>query len=239
MTTTLIIPGLNSSGPAHWQSWFEEHIPGTLRVIQSDFSKPDLAAWAQRIRRDITRTPGRLVLVGHSFGALAAAQASADHSNRIAGALLVAPADPDRFGVADRLPQNALPFPAVVVGSTNDPWMSLDRAAYWADTWGADFVNLGAAGHINVESGFGPWPEGVSLLQRLIRGAALRWPSPSRHVRLHRGRYARASQLRQLRFSHVNEEHDVEQRAARLLQTRGWHVMPPAADAAAGKLLHQ
>lgn len=239
MTTTLIIPGLHSSGPAHWQSWFEEHIPGTLRVIQSDFSKPDLSAWSQRIRRDITRTPGKLILVGHSFGALAAAQASADYSDRIAGALLVAPADPDRFAVSELLPQHALPFPAVVVGSTNDPWMSLDRAAYWADTWGADLVNLGAAGHINVESGFGPWPEGLSLLQRLIRGAPLRWPSTSRRVRLLQRRHATASQLRERRAVHVAEDIHAVQRAATLLQTRGWQLLPPASGAGVIRSMRQ
>lgn len=239
MTTTLIIPGLHSSGPAHWQSWFEEHIPGTIRVIQSDFSKPDLAAWTQRIRRDITRTPGKLILAGHSFGALAAAQASADHSDRIAGALLVAPADPERFGIAELLPQHPLPFPAVVVGSTNDPWMSLDRAAYWADTWGADFVNLGAAGHINVDSGFGPWPEGLSLLQRLIRGAPLRWPSASHRVRLLRRSHSTAAQLRERRSARVADENQAVQRAATLLQTRGWHVVPPAAAASVTRAVHQ
>lgn len=239
MTTTLIIPGLYSSGPAHWQSWFEEHIPGTLRVIQSDFAKPDLAVWAQRIRRDITRTPGKLVLVAHSFGALAATQAAADHSDRIAGALLVAPADPERFGISDLLPQQTLPFPAVVVGSTNDPWMNLDRAAYWADTWGADLVNLGAAGHINAESGFGPWPEGLSLLQRLVRGAPLRWPSASRRVRLLHRSHATASQFRARHSAHGAHDIYAVQRAAALLQTRGWHVVPPAGSASVIRAVHQ
>lgn len=231
MTTTLIIPGLNSSGPAHWQSWLEDHIPGTLRVIQSDFSKPDLAAWAQRLRRDITRTPGKLVLVAHSFGALAAAQAATDHADRIAGALLVAPADPDRFGVAELLPQHALPFPAVVVASTNDPWMSLERAAHWADTWGADFVNLGAAGHINVDSGFGPWPEGLALWQRLIRGVPLRAPSLSRRVRRLEHRRAQPLILHRRREAHTRDDAPIEQHAANLLRARGWQVEPPSLGA--------
>ena len=174
MTTTLIVPGLNSSGPDHWQSWFEAHIPGTVRVIQTDWNKADLPEWAARVRRDITRTPGRLLIVAHSFGAFAAVQAAHDHAGRIAGALLVAPADPKKFGVEDLLPQVPLPFPSVVVGSANDPWMSLERSAYWADLWGSDFVSLGNAGHINVESGFGPWPDGLSLYARLRRAAEAR-----------------------------------------------------------------
>ena len=169
MTTTLIVPGLHSSGPAHWQTWFEEELPGTVRVIQSDWSSADLPSWSGRIRKDLVRTPGQHIIVAHSFGVLASVHAAARDQNRIAGALLVAPADPEKFGVANDIPADSLPFPAVVVASTNDPWMPLWKAAEWADRWGADFVNLGEAGHINAEAGFGPWPEGLALLERLRR----------------------------------------------------------------------
>jgi predicted alpha/beta hydrolase family esterase len=172
MTTTLIVPGLHSSGPAHWQTWFEAHIPGSVRVIQRDWDKPDLPEWASRVRREINRIPGRIFIVAHSFGALAAVQASHDHSSRIGGAMLVAPADPEKFGIADYLPSVPLVFRSVVVASTNDPWITAERAAHWADVWGADFVSLGEAGHINVEAGFGPWPEGLALFERLRRSSA-------------------------------------------------------------------
>ena len=169
MTTILIIPGLHSSGPAHWQTWLEEQVPGTVRVIQSDWSKADLPAWSARVRRDIARNPGRHIIVAHSFGALAAVHAAVGHADRVAGALLVAPADPEKFGIASELSSDPLPFPAVVVASNNDPWMSHWKAADWADRWGADLVNLGDAGHINAEAGFGPWPEGFNLIERLRR----------------------------------------------------------------------
>lgn len=167
-TTTLIVPGLNSSGSAHWQTWFEEQIPGAVRVVQRDWKSADLPEWSSRVRREIFRSPGRILIAAHSFGALAAVQAADDHRHRIAGALLVAPADPDKFGVSDLLPQGPLGFPAVVVASANDPWLSIERAAGLAALWDADFVNLGAAGHINAESGYGPWPGGLRLLQQLL-----------------------------------------------------------------------
>ena len=184
MTTTLIIPGLYSSGPGHWQTWFEEQIPGTVRVIQSDWTKPDLPDWSRRVRRDLLKNPGRHILVGHSFGVLAAVHAATDLSDQIDAALLVAPADPDRFGVAALLPQEPLPFSAVVVASSNDPWMNLWSAAGWADRWGADFVNLGEAGHINAESGFGPWPEGLALFERLRRHAQNKSVGRSHSIRV-------------------------------------------------------
>lgn len=174
MATTLIIPGLHNSGPDHWQSWFEAHVPGSVRVIQRDWKDANLPDWAGRVRREINRIPGKLFIAAHSFGVLAAVQAASDFSDRIGGALLVAPADPDRFGIADYLPQQSLTFPSVVVASTNDPWMRHERAAHWADVWGSDFVTLGAAGHINAESGYGAWPEGLALLLRLRRQHAAR-----------------------------------------------------------------
>ena len=59
----------------------------------------------------------------------------------------------------------------MVVASTNDPWMRLLRAAWLAECWGSRLINLGPAGHINADSGFGPWPEGVAIFERL-RAAA-------------------------------------------------------------------
>jgi predicted alpha/beta hydrolase family esterase len=43
----------------------------------------------------------------------------------------------------------------------------LDRAQGFAEAWGSEFVNIGAAGHINTASGLGDWPQGFELLQRL------------------------------------------------------------------------
>lgn len=229
MTTTLIIPGLKSSGPAHWQSWFEASIPGTVRVIQADWNKADLPEWSARVRRDITRTPGRLLIVAHSFGVLAAVQAATDHAERIAGALLVAPADPEKFSIGELLPQEPLSFPSVVVGSTNDHWMSLERAAHWADLWGSDFVNLGEAGHINVNSGFGPWPEGLSLYERLRRGSEARAAATKfEPLQVQRNRSAPRRQVNshdpRHRFSY--ERRDLRHAAA-LLERAGWSVVPP------------
>ncbi|MGL4398065.1 MAG: RBBP9/YdeN family alpha/beta hydrolase [Hyphomicrobium sp.] len=231
MTTTLIIPGLKSSGPAHWQTWFEEHIPGSVRVIQRDWNEPNLAEWASRVRREISRTPGRLYIAAHSFGVLAAVQAAADLDDRIAGALLVAPADPEKFAVADYVPAHRLNFPSVVVASTNDAWMRLEQAAYWADLWGSDLVNLGAAGHINVDSGFGPWPEGLNLLERLKRAAefraanARRSPLSAPGVRRRALRDGLAGRT-QVRTRPADERRDLN-RAAALLEEAGWQVAPP------------
>ena len=99
MDTILIVPGLWDSCPRHWQSWFEEQLPYSRRVTQGDWSKPDLPAWSSAIRRELDRAPGRSWIVAHSFGCLAAVHACWSAAARVAGAMLVAPAEPSAFGI--------------------------------------------------------------------------------------------------------------------------------------------
>ena len=77
---------------------------------------------------------------------------------------------PERRGVlADfaPVPYQPLPFRSVLVASDNDPYCPVRLAGAYARAWGSDFVRLANAGHINVESGHGPWPLGLALLQSL------------------------------------------------------------------------
>jgi hypothetical protein len=96
----------------------------------------------------------------------------------VAGALLVAPADVDRVDVASELatfapvPKQPLPFPSIVVASTDDPWVTIERAHSLAVEWGSHFVDYGPHGHINAASGLGYWPEGLDLLSRVLEASA-------------------------------------------------------------------
>jgi predicted alpha/beta hydrolase family esterase len=156
----LIVPGLFDSGPAHWQTWLQAGHPQALRVTQHHWAVPDLDRWAGRIQNMLERaSPGPWIAVAHSFGVLALAAHLQRHpESPIAAALLVAPADPARFGLAQALPQRSLGRPTTLVASSNDPWLKLGEAERWAKRWCCPLVNLGQAGHINAESGFGPWP---------------------------------------------------------------------------------
>lgn len=167
MATVLIVPGLHGSGPDHWQTWLETKIPDSVRVIQRDWTKPNINEWAARIQREIARAPGDIRIVAHSFGCLATAEAARTQGHRISGALLVAPASPLKFGPAPASLDKELGFPSLLVASRNDPWMSLMEAASWAESWGSQLIDLGEAGHINVEAGYGPWPGAIELLERL------------------------------------------------------------------------
>lgn len=167
--TTLIVPGLGNSGPQHWQTWLEQRLPHTGRVVQPDWGLPDLDAWSQRIAEAVDACDEPPILVAHSFGVLATAHAAARTQKKIAAAMLVAPADPEVFGYADILPRQPLPFPATLVASHSDPWMTFDAASLWAQHWGARLIDAGHVGHINVDSGHGPWLLGLAIYRGLKR----------------------------------------------------------------------
>ncbi|MEW5755948.1 MAG: alpha/beta hydrolase [Pseudomonadota bacterium] len=182
--TVLIVPGFGGSGEAHWQSWFERQLPDARRVTGIDWDVPALTRWSDAIAREIARASGPVWLVAHSFGCLASARAVLHNGDKVAGALLVAPADPQRFSlfgpkelavaggdlddsIARLLPQKSLGFPSVVIASSNDPWITIPVAMSWAKRWGSHFINAGNAGHINIDSGFGAWALGLSFFQSL------------------------------------------------------------------------
>ncbi|MBB3011634.1 RBBP9/YdeN family alpha/beta hydrolase [Cupriavidus alkaliphilus] len=169
----LTVPGLHGSGPGHWQSRWEQQFPDWQRIEQHDWSRPSLPLWAERVSEGVMRArrvaARGAVLVAHSFGCLATLRQAALDPVGIAGALLVAPADPDKFGVAALLPTYRLPFPTILAASRNDPWMPQRTAFLWGTLWGSELVDVGHLGHINADSGLGEWPEGLALLDTLVQ----------------------------------------------------------------------
>ncbi|MDB5617735.1 alpha/beta hydrolase [Tardiphaga sp.] len=187
MTPALIIPGLNGSPEGHWQSWLQESLPQARRVEQDDWDTPDLEAWLLRFALATVATPGAII-VAHSLGCILTAHAASRFSELpIRAALLVAPADVDSPAHTPELlrsfapiPTARLPFPSIVVASVNDPFMTLVHARDLATAWGSDFVNAGTAGHINIASGYGPWPAVLDMFDGLTTAAERAWPQPFR-----------------------------------------------------------
>jgi predicted alpha/beta hydrolase family esterase len=166
--TTLIVPGLHGSNEDHWQSWWQEQDRSALRVVQDNWSEPDLGAWAGKVGQAVDESRRGVWIVAHSFGCLASLHAAQHRTEHIKGIFLVAPADPEKFGVSARLPVT-LDVPTIFIASSNDPWLNYGKAKQWADTLGSRFVALGDAGHINPESGFGAWQTGFDLFETFKR----------------------------------------------------------------------
>lgn len=173
----LVLPGWQNSGPTHWQSRWEA-LHGYVRVQQHDWLRPLRGDWVARLEDVLLAQDGPSVLVAHSLGCLltAAWAAHSQNTHLVTAALLVAPGDAEREELRPVLTSwspvalQRLPFPSVLLGSHNDPYCSLARAQGFARAWGSAFVDCGAAGHINAESGLGDWPQGQQILKQLIQG---------------------------------------------------------------------
>ncbi|MGQ0709046.1 MAG: RBBP9/YdeN family alpha/beta hydrolase [Rhodoferax sp.] len=174
-TQVLLLPGWQNSGPDHWQSRWEA-LHGFVRVQQHDWDQPLRGDWIIQLEEAVLARPGPCLLVAHSLGCqLVAAWAAVSRSAaRVQGALLVAPGDPEREELRGVLRSWApvvrtrLPFASLLLGSSNDPYCQWERAQGFARDWGSRFVDYGARGHINAESGLGDWPEGLDYLHRVV-----------------------------------------------------------------------
>ncbi|WP_421797547.1 RBBP9/YdeN family alpha/beta hydrolase [Haliscomenobacter sp.] len=174
MTHYFIIPGLGNSGPEHWQTYFEKTLPNAQRIQQKEWDAPDCADWLEAIEAavqgyDLTQ----VVLIAHSLGCATVAHWAKRYGHKIKGAFLVAPSDIEQpvytfpsTGFTP-IPLEPLGFKSIVVASSNDEWVDLERARFFATHWGSEFINIGDAGHINAQSGYGDWKEGLEILERL------------------------------------------------------------------------
>ena len=144
-------------------------------MVQDDWISPTWLAWVGQLEKTVLPAPNPVVIVAHSLGCIATTHMGSDAAARVCGALLVAPADPERRAVlSDFAPVPFAPPPrrSIVVASSNDPFCPIRLAGAYARAWGSEFVHMQNAGHINIDSGHGEWPLGWALLQSLQGDAA-------------------------------------------------------------------
>jgi predicted alpha/beta hydrolase family esterase len=183
--TYVFVAGIGNSGPDHWQRLWLDRVPAGVWVDHADWLDPDRDTWTSDLQKTVWRIRGPVVFVAHSLGCLVVAEWANERSDpSVAGAFLVAVPDPSgpafpktATGFGD-LTAAALAFPSVVIASRDDPYGSIDHAASVAETWGSEFVDAGAIGHINAASGVGFWDEGWQKLQTFVAGLPEREASP-------------------------------------------------------------
>jgi predicted alpha/beta hydrolase family esterase len=175
----VVVPGIDGSDDAHWQSrWEQGWGERAVRIEPASWSVPDLDDWVAAVDRAVDVLAPRvdgIVLVAHSLGCWAVAEWLAATVRRPLGALLVAPPDPS--GAAFRsvvtagfLEVRARPLPCatVLVGGSDDPYCDVQVAREIGRQWGSEFEVIAAGGHLNSVSGLGDWPRGKESLARLI-----------------------------------------------------------------------
>ena len=171
----LIVPGYTNSGPEHWQSRWQSKLSTARRVEQAEWSKPVREDWVAVMAKAVNEAERPVVIVAHSLGVATAIQAIPQFTKPVAGAFLVAPPDTANPEIRPRhlmtfgpYPRDPLPFPSVIIGSRNDPFCAFEIAEDLAAAWGSEFIDAGDAGHINADSGFGPWPEGTMTFAHFL-----------------------------------------------------------------------
>jgi uncharacterized protein len=171
----LFVAGMAGSGSDHWQTRWRGKLPTAKLVEQADRDRPDFSAWVGAIVAASKQAERPIVLIAHSLGVTAVAHsAPLLPTDRVKGAFLVAPPSDEtliKLGWDEFAPTPVapLPFPSVLIASHNDPHGEFAFAETKASQWGSRLVAAGDAGHINADSGHGPWPEGLMLFAGFIK----------------------------------------------------------------------
>jgi len=180
----LTVPGLDNSGPAHWQTLWERELDDCVRVELGMWDRPHRNTWVNKLNAAIVTASRPVVLVAHSLGCHAVAwwnKLEQGASDKVLGALLVAPPNLDglpkdsRLSAFAPLVRERLRFPSIVAASEDDPYATLGQARKMARLWESRLVNAGWLGHINADSNIGAWPFGRYLLEQLVFN--LSWPT--------------------------------------------------------------
>lgn len=180
--TVLFVPGLRDHVEDHWQTHAARAFPGSVTVEPLTTDRLSRAARVAAVDAALQAIEGDVVIAAHSAGCLMVAHWALAPSRRIKAALLATPADvehplpPGYPTLADLgangwnpVPRQPLPFPVLVVASRNDPLGQFERIAGFARDWGAGLHDAGEVGHLNPPAGFGPWPQGQSLIAQLLQ----------------------------------------------------------------------
>jgi predicted alpha/beta hydrolase family esterase len=175
----VIAPGIDNSGPEHWQTRWEG-LPGAdcVRFAPSSWEEPEASDWVEALRTAVAAAGPDCVVVAHSLGCWAAAHLAVT-TGGMRGVVLVAPPDitaptfPAAARGFDRLPRTPVRLPGLLVTSDDDSYATPEANVAMAAAWGVPHVSVGALGHLNAASGLGPWDEGRRLVTAFGAGLGL------------------------------------------------------------------
>jgi predicted alpha/beta hydrolase family esterase len=169
-----IVPGLNNSGPEHWQTIWEKKY-GFTRVSQEEWDYPVYKEWEKNLIENLSSENScDIVLITHSLGCLLTVKAMPKIRKYLKAVFLVAPPDPksqqfpDFLDSFEYLPEANLELPGILVYSENDQYASPLFCIEKGKQWGFETISVGKKGHINSDSNIDDWSEGFNLFQKLL-----------------------------------------------------------------------
>ena len=171
---TVLLHGINGSGPEHWQRWLAAQLTEAGREVRfpelPNPDHPDLVDWQRALNDSLAGLPDDgFDVVAHSLGAILWLHhaLAADGAPRPARVALIA------LPVAELLPAEAVSFApvpldidairkaadgTVLVGGDDDPYCPGGIARVYGAPLKMAATVIAGGGHLNLDSGFGPWP---------------------------------------------------------------------------------
>ena len=164
----LLLHGWGGSDYPHWQSWLAGEIAkeyGCLYFLRfSDVDRPKLSTWTQELERALQEFQPDIVIC-HSLANTLWFHLCNENKiiKEVEKLYLVAAPSLDSniqelqefFPLS--VPSKLYAKEALLISSTNDPYMSLENAKKLQEDLKIPMKILQDAGHINNESGFGEW----------------------------------------------------------------------------------
>ncbi|MGN9804952.1 RBBP9/YdeN family alpha/beta hydrolase [Micromonospora sp. L32] len=182
-TVIVTVPGLRGEVADHWQTRLAADLPNVRPVPPLGRDNPSLVDRVAAVQDAVKSAGAPVILVAHSAGVIVTvhwAARSGVPDGIVRGALLATPPDlaaelpaeyPSLAVLEQRgwlpVPLAPLPFPSIVAASADDRLGEPARVRALADAWGSRYRDLGAVGHLNPASGYGPWPAAEPLIKEL------------------------------------------------------------------------
>lgn len=168
----LTVSGRTVPNPDDWLSRWQRNFKTARPVDPIGSHHPRRDASTASLIAAIGQAQRPAIVVAHGLGVVALAHAAPFFDPvKLAGAFLVAPIDlhaPENGDAQIAMAHGfapvslaLLPFRSTLIASSNDPYCSIERAETFAVACGSAFINAGDLGHIDSQSGHGPWPDGL------------------------------------------------------------------------------
>jgi predicted alpha/beta hydrolase family esterase len=181
---TVILHGWQGSPPPHWQAWLADQLREAGRDVRfpelPEPDRPTRTDWLAALRDTLRGLPETgFDVVAHSLGSLLwlhhASASPAAGSPRPARVALVAPVSP-HTAIEELASFQPVPIDidavrraaegTVLVAGDADPYTPEGIGEAYARPLKVAATVLPGAGHINVVSGFGPWPQMLAWCER-------------------------------------------------------------------------
>lgn len=168
MRRVLVLHGWGGSDAPHWQSWLSSEIAkdyGSVSFLKfSDMDSPNKDLWLSELTKELDEFKPDIVVCHSLANILWFHLCNKQAQREIEKLFLVAPPrlsckiEELKSFFPCEVPKNLYAKSALLITSTNDPYMSENEAKELKDALMVNMKVLQNAGHINTDGGYGEWP---------------------------------------------------------------------------------